>query len=230
MVLHDLASAVGMGSARDGTPGYPVIAVWLTGEEVRRVLELSVLLSEVLGGSYFLQVSGLRARYDPGRAAWFRIPFNGTPIPSGRAVMSAERDSAGSWVPLERGDDRLYHVVTDRYVASFLPMVGRLVPQIAVVPKAADGTPIGDINDATVVRDGRALPVWQAVLEYAAAQPATGGSVPVISARYAAAEGRLVEARGVPLWIVPLAGLVAVVGTVAYLVVRLVRRRRIQAP
>ena len=219
ITLQDLASVIPMGSARDGTPGYPILAVWLTGEEVRRVLELSVLLSEVLGGQYFLQVSGLRARYDPGRAAWFRIPFSGTPIPSGRAVLEAERDSAGTWVPLERGDGRLYHVVTDRYVAAFLPMVGRLVPGIAVVPKRADGTPFQDIDDATVTRDGRALAVWQAVLEHAAAQP-------TIPLRYASAEGRLTVARGVPLWILPLAVLFAIVAGVAWVVVRIVRRFR----
>ena len=224
IVLHDLASAIGMGSARDGTPGYPLIAVWLTGEEVYRVLELSVLLSEVLGGSYFLQVSGLRARYDPGRAAWFRIPFSGIPIPSGRAVLSVERDSSGAWIPLERGDRRLYHVVTDRYVASFLPTVGQLVPQIAVVPKTADGTVIAEIDNATVMRDGRALPVWQAVLEFAAAQPANGDGLPVIPARYAAAEGRLVQVRGVPLWILPLLVLVGLVAAAALLIRRLVAR------
>ena len=225
ILLHDLASVIGMGSARDGTPGYPLVAVWITGDEVYRVLELSVLLSDVLGGSYFLQVSGLRARYDPGRAAWFRIPFSGMPIPSGRAVLSVERDSSGRWVPIERGDRTLYHIVTDRYVASFLPTVGRLVPQIAIVPKNADGTPMTNIDDATVVQDGRALPVWQAVLDFTAAQPANGDGVPVIPARYAAAEGRLVQARGVPLWILPLLVLGALIGGIVYLVARLRRRR-----
>lgn len=230
IVLHDLGGVAGMGSARDGTPGYPIIAVRLTGEEVRRVLELSILLSEVLGGQYFLQVSGLRARYDPARAAWFRIPFNGTPIPSGRAVLSAERDSAGTWVPLERGDERLYHVVTDRYVAAFLPMVGRLVPQIAVVPKRADGTPFADIDDATVMRDGRALPVWLAVVEHAAAQPANGDDAPRIPERYSAVEGRLVTDRGVPLWIWPLLVLIAWMYGAVWLVRRIRRRRLLARP
>jgi 5'-nucleotidase / UDP-sugar diphosphatase len=117
--------------------------VWLTGEEVRRVLEISVLLSQLLRNSYFLQVSGLRARYDPRRAILFRVPLRGTPIPTGRAVLDAHAIAAdGSALPLERGDDRLYHVVTDYYVASFLPMVGRMLPRLALAPKDRHGQPL----------------------------------------------------------------------------------------
>lgn len=226
IVLHDLVSVISLGSGPDGSPGYPIISVWLTGDEVRRVLELSILLSEVLGGSYFLQVSGLRARYDPGRAVLFRVPFAGIPIPTGRAVLSAERDSSGTPVPMERGDERLYHVVTDRYVAAFLPMVGELVPRLAVVPKDARGAPIADIDRAIVHREGQPLAAWQSVLEYAAAQPMDSTRHPRIPERYAAPAGRLSRERGVPLWIFPVLALIALVGGLVALIVRIRRRRR----
>jgi 5'-nucleotidase / UDP-sugar diphosphatase len=228
VTAYDLARATGLGSGPEGTPGYPVVSVWLTGGEVRRVLEVSVLLSGLMGSSYYLQVSGLEARYDPGRAVLARIPVKGTPIPSGRAVLEAHRTGTDGRVPLARGDTALYHVVTERYVASFLPMVGRVVPSLAVVPKTRDGAPIAELDDAIVRRDGRELKVWQAVLEHAAAQPAGADGEPWIAAAYAAPQGRLVVVRGMPHWLAPAAAVVLLLVVAAALAARR-RRRRMHA-
>jgi 5'-nucleotidase / UDP-sugar diphosphatase len=228
--VYDLASTVGLGTGPDGAPGYPMVSVWLTGDEVRRVLEVSVLLSGLMGSSYYLQVSGLEARYDPRRAVLARIPVRGTPIPTGRAVLSAARvGDDGGRVPLPRGDTALYHVVTDRYVASFLPMVGRVVPRFLVEPKTRDGSPVRDLDDAIVRRDGRELKVWQAVLEHAAAQPPGPGGEPWIAERYAAPEGRLVATRGVPLWLLPAIAAVLLLALAAVVVRRSRRRASAQA-
>jgi 5'-nucleotidase / UDP-sugar diphosphatase len=226
VTVYDLVGAVGMGAGPDGRPGYPLVSVWLTGEEVRRVMEVSVLLSELFRDSYYLQVAGLHARYDPARAILLRIPFRGTPVPTGRAVLDLEREDSGGWVPLERRDERLYHVVTDRYVASFLPMVGQVLPRMAITPKAPDGSAISDLDDAIVERDGEELKVWQAVLEFAAAQPPGADGEPTIDARYADVAGRLVVARSMPLWAGPLALVILLAAGVVWLVRSRVRRRR----
>jgi 5'-nucleotidase / UDP-sugar diphosphatase len=221
--VYDVTGSVGMGAGPDGRPGYPLVAVHLTGDEVIRVLEISTLLSGLLGNSYFLQAAGLRARYDPNRAVLFRIPFRGTPIPSGRAVRAVERESDDGLVPIARGDTSLFHVVTDHYVASFLPMVGRMLPRLAVVPKHRDGSVIHDIDTAIVYRHDRELKVWLAVLEYAAAQPRGADGRPRIDARYADGEGRLVAEPGIPLLLLPFVAIVALVCGVGLVV--LVRRR-----
>jgi 5'-nucleotidase / UDP-sugar diphosphatase len=230
IAFFDLARALGMGFGPDSLPGYPLVSVHLTGDEVRRVLEVSVLLSEMMGRSYFLQVSGLRARYDPRRALWGRIPFRGTPLPSGRAVLSAERLTSAGPVPLRRGDGELYHVVTDLYVASFLPMIGRVVPGLAVVPKDRGGAPIAEIESAIVRHQGEELKIWQAALEHALAQPPGADGVPQMAARYAGTEGRLERARGTPLLLWPALALAALLGLVAWLVARRRRRRRSASP
>jgi 5'-nucleotidase / UDP-sugar diphosphatase len=193
---------------------------------VRRALEVTTLLSGMLGNSYFLQVAGLRAEYDPARALWARIPVAGTPIPSGRAVLRAERVHNGVATPLERGDTALYHVVTDRYVASFLPMVGQVVPSLTITPRDRTGAPLADIDDAIVYRDGRELKLWEAVLEFAAAQPPDADGVPRIPASYAQPEGRFVPTRGTPLLLLPGAALLLVLVLVATLLVKRRRRRR----
>ncbi len=91
--VYDLAELVGLGIGPDGDAGYSVVAAYLTGEEVRRVLEVAALLSEMMGDTYFLQFSGLRYSYNPQNAILFTVPFLDLPIPTTRAVISAERYS-----------------------------------------------------------------------------------------------------------------------------------------
>jgi 5'-nucleotidase / UDP-sugar diphosphatase len=225
IAFFDLVNAVGLGTGPDSAPGYPVVGVWLTGDEVRRALEVSILLSRLMGSSYYLQVSGLRVRYDPRRAILARVPVRGTPIPTGRAVLAAERSAADASHPLERGDTALYYVVTDRYVASFLPMVGRFVPRLAIVPKDATGAPLADLDDAIVRRAGEELKVWQAVLEYVTA-PADAGHAPHLSRIYASPGGRLVQAQAPPLWLWALAAAAPFVVLAGALVTRRARIRR----
>ena len=182
----DLLYLVGLGSGPDQEPGYPLVSVYFTGEEVRRVLEVGLLLSELMGDDYFLQVSGLRAIYDPGRAVIAHIPIKGTPIPSTRAVLSAEKfvglgvQGESGYEPLNRGDEKLYHIVSDYYIAQFLPMVGDMLPSLGLVLKDKQGNPIADINDAIVYQDGQELKVWQTVVEYAAVQPKGSDGVAVM--------------------------------------------------
>jgi 5'-nucleotidase / UDP-sugar diphosphatase len=251
VTFYDLASVIGLGSGPDELPGYPMVSVYFTGEEVRRVLEITILLSQIMGNTYYLQNSGLRVEYDPARSVWFRIPFKGTPLPSGRAVLRAERytgpgiprHDSDTWVALERGDETLYHVVSDYYNASFLPMVGEVLPSFKLVMKDETGNPV-ELADRIIYRDGQELKVWQAVTEYVLMQPldpadtirlqndtSTSGSsnsvdndnLPRIDPAYASLQGRMVKVEGPPL--IPWKGILFV-GVILAAVVVILRRRK----
>ena len=83
VAFYDLADSVGLGIGPDGYAGYPIVSVYLTGEEVRRALEVAVLLAQSMGDTYFLNFSGLRYDYDPRNAVLFTIPVLDQPL-SGR--------------------------------------------------------------------------------------------------------------------------------------------------
>ena len=220
VTFYDMMMAVGLGSGANGNPGYPLVSFYITEDEVRRALEVSVLLSELLGDNYFLQFSGMKMLYDPSRAVLFRIPFIDTPIPTKRAVLSAELDTDdGSLERLEKGDDRLLHVVTDYYIAGFLPMVGDVVPDLAIELKDENGLPI-QLDDAIIYRDGSQLKVWQAVLEYTQSFEAGESGLPVIPDRYSEPEGRQVVAYTLPLWIWPLVAVFIVVSVIVFIIKR----------
>lgn len=168
--FYDLASYVGLGSGPDESPGYPLVSAYFTGTELRRILEITILLSQFRGDTYYLQVSGLKYEFDADRAIWFRIPFKGTPIPSAMAVSKAWRVTADGEEELTWEDDRLYHVVTDYYNASFLPFVGEVVPSLQLVIKDESGNPVS-LDDRVIYRDGKPYKVWQAVADYALKHP-----------------------------------------------------------
>ncbi len=240
--VYDLTELISLGVGPDGDAGYPIVAAYLTGEEMRRVLEVAALLSEMLGDTFFLQFSGLRYDYNPGNAVLFTVPVIDQPLPStmifpGGAVLGAERyigdgyqvDDDSLYVPLERGDEALYCLVTDTYILSFLPMVGEMMPQLDLVIKDSAGNPVpGDQLDSLVVyTDGQELKVWATVLEYAASQAVGPSGLPEIDEYYAATAGRINQVWSMPLVIWPLLILFAVVALVVFLVCR--RRKRKKA-
>jgi 2',3'-cyclic-nucleotide 2'-phosphodiesterase (5'-nucleotidase family) len=229
--FFDLVDLVGLGTGPDKEPGYPMVSVYFTGKEIRRILEISVFLSEFMGDTYFLQVSGLRMTYDPKRAILFTVPIKNIPLPSTRSVLSAELfmeegiQGDSDYKELSWKDDQLYHVVSDYYIASFLPMVGELLPMLKLVMKDKDGNPIENLEDAIIYRDGKELKVWQAVVEYAASQPVGPDGLPRMPVVYAHSSGRLTQERAISLRILLLMGILGI-SLIIVLLIRLIRGRK----
>jgi len=232
--FYDIAELIGLGIGPDGDAGYPIVAAYLTGEEIYRALEVAVILSELMGDTFFLQFSGLRYEYNPQNAILLTVPFLDLPIPSTRAVLSAEMyigegrqgQDDDLYVPIVRGDDQLYCLVTDSYIVSFLPMVGDMLPSLDLVLKDEAGNPVPDdeLDRLIVMHQGRELKVWQTVIEYAAAQPVGSTGLPEIDSYYATPAGRIVAAWSIPLITWPVLALILMLA----LIVWLIRRRRLR--
>jgi len=234
--FYAIAQATGAGRGHDGGAGCPIVSLYLTGEEVRRVLEITILLHEYMAEGYFIQISGLRYSYNLTKAVLLTVPFADLPIPTTRAVTKMElyagdgiqpMDSEG-YIPLKRGDRKLYHVVTDAYLLFFLPLVTDKLPQLEVVPKNADGEPVPlDRIDELMIRhpDGRELKVWEAVVIYARAQASGVDGVPQMPDYYAGVAGRITKIHRVRLigrlLLIP----AAVVAGMTYLILRRRKRR-----
>ncbi|HOB29695.1 MAG TPA: bifunctional metallophosphatase/5'-nucleotidase [Bacillota bacterium] len=233
--FYDLADLIGLGVGPDGQAGYPVVSLYLTGEEMCRVLEVAVLLEQMLGNTYYLQFSGLRYDYNPRNGILFTVPGLDLPVPSTRAVVRAERytgegrqgTGSESYVPLVRGDKELYNLVTDSYILSFLPMIGEMLPMLKLEPKDSTGNPvpIEELDKLIVKVDGEELKVWQTVIEYAAAQPLNDQGVPQIDPYYAAPVGRINQAWSIPFLIWPILILLALIALVIFLIRRASRRK-----
>jgi len=236
--FYDIVNTIGLGYGPDGNAGYPIVSVYITGEETRRMLEVAVLLADLMGDTYFLQFSGLRYDFNPNNAILFTIPFINQPLPSSRAVLSADLYTGpgyqpvvdnGYYQPLERGDQQLYHLVTDTYILSFLPMVGDMLPNLSIVPKDASGNPIPqDQFDHFIVHspDGNELKVWQTVVEYAASHPVGAGGLSLIPQYYQDTANRINPVSSFPYIVLVYLLLVIIVLVIAVPIVLLVRRKR----
>jgi len=203
ITFYDLVSLIGLGSGPDMMPGYPMVSVYFTGEEIRRILEISILLSETMGSTYFLQNSRLLVDYDPERAIYFNIPFKGIPLPSANAVLNAmmyigdgrQSNNPKDYVSLKKGDQTLYHVVSDYYNASFLPMVGEILPSLKLVMKDEIGNPV-NLKDRIIYYNGGEAKVWEAVVAHLMQQPKNEDGIAVLDASYADTEGRMNKVKG----------------------------------
>lgn len=235
--FYDLADTIGLGIGPDNKPGYPVVLVYLTGEEVRRALEVSVLLEQMLGTTFYLQYSGLRYDYNPQNGILFTVPGLDLPVPSTRAVVRAERFAGEgrqgtddtSYLPLKRGDEELYSLATDSYILSFLPLVGEMLPILNIEPKDSSGNPVDvekDLEDLIVKVNGEELKVWQTVIEYAAAQPKNEQGVPQFDAYYDGTADRINQVRSIPFLLWPVLILLALAALVIWLARRASQAKR----
>jgi 5'-nucleotidase / UDP-sugar diphosphatase len=127
---------------------------------------------------------------------------------------------------LEKGSDQLLHVVTDYYIASFLPLVGDLLPDLMISFKDEQGEPLG-LDDAIITRNGSQLKVWQALVEYTTGLPQDESGIPVIPEYYNHTGDRLVIVNTVPLLFWPVAGILILTGITTFLYIR---RKRSVAP
>ncbi|MEX0944639.1 MAG: bifunctional metallophosphatase/5'-nucleotidase, partial [Balneolaceae bacterium] len=215
--FYDLIMSTGLGSGDDGLPGYPMVSFYLTESEVHKALEGSVLLSELRDNAYFLQFSGLSAAYDPDRAVLLKIPFSDKPIPTYRSVLSVSLDEGDdTFRSISSNSDELIHVVTDKYVAGFLPQIGEILPQLIIQLKDESGHPI-ELDDTVIMENDRQLKVWQAVLDYTLSHQVRMLDLPEIPERYETTENRLRQVPTLPLWVWPLIILVLITATAFWL-------------
>lgn len=236
LTFYDVTNTIGLGYGKDGYPGYSITSLTLTGEELRRVLEIASLMQELMGDVYFLQFSGLEYRYNPDNIVLMTLPILNQPIPTTRAVKEAllyrgngiQPGDEGDYVTLEYGDDTLYHVVTDTYLLSFLPMAGELLPRLEVIPKDAVGKPVPFelFHQLTVPYRGRELKVWETAAMYVAGMSPDATGMPVIPDVYESATGRIMMVAGISYFSWMLIVLTTVAGALASILLRKKRKAK----
>lgn len=211
-----------IGSGADGSPGYPLIDVWLTGREIKNVLEVDPSVGPIFSGAQ-LYASGVSYQFNMNR-----MIFNRMTDPS---LMASD----GTKTPLD--DNKLYRIVTNLYSSQMLGLVTeKSFGILKVTPKDAQGNPITDYEAHIIHLDnGSELKEWYALATYLASFPSEGG-VPQVPARYAGPEGRKVRVESwspvalfrQPNWVTLLVLAVAVllIALVVFIVYRVATRKR----
>ena len=174
----------------DDAPGYPLVKVYVTGKELKDILEVLLLAYQMRDSdSYFPRVAGLRFSYNP-----YRVPFD-------RVSKVELGDAAKGYRDLDLDDPKLYSIGASSYVGGFTWLISDLSKGLmTVVPKDANGKPLAELNDAIIDADPNTPGVqeykeWQGLLDHIRRLPDLNGDgladIPTIGP---AAEPRMLRA------------------------------------
>lgn len=215
ITTSDVFNVSSLGSGADGSPGYPLISVWITGRELKDAFEVDASVTSLMPAAQ-IYGSGMTWTWNPHRMILNRVNDCAQVLPDGTTV------------PLE--DDKLYRVVTGLYTGQMLGTVNdQSFGILTITPKDAQGNEVTNFEDQIIYNsNGSELKEWYALATYLQ-------SMGTVDERYAASEGRKVEdASWNPVSLlkglnliggIALVVVLLVIALVVFLVYRLVLRR-----
>lgn len=155
ITVSDVFNTTSLGIGADEVPGYPLVGVYLTGKDLKTVMEIDASVAPLMGAAN-LYCSGLEYAFNTSRMIFNKVTDSGL------------RRADGSVEKIE--DDQLYHVVTGLYCGQMLGAVeSTSFGLLSVTAREKDGTPIDMallenyiIHDA----DGKEVKEWYAIAAY----------------------------------------------------------------
>ena len=143
-----------MGVGSDGTSGFPLVGVYLTGRELKAIAEVDASVTPLMPAAQ-LYTSGLNYAFNTRRMFFNR-------------VTEVRVSEFGGGLGEIDDDNELYRVVTGMYSAQMLSTVqGKSFGLLSLEPKLADGSPVDDF-EACILRDanGNEIKEWYALAAY----------------------------------------------------------------
>ena len=212
-----------MGVGEDGTSGFPLVAVYLTGKELKAAMEVDASVTPIMPAAQ-LYMSGAKYAFNTKRMFFNRV--------YGAALTDVTFDESGTGNAYEIDDNALYRVVTGMYSAQMLGTVkSKSMGLLSLEPKQANGTPVTDFADCILYdANGNELKEWYALAAYLEQFGEDG-----LPDRYAApangckqvsdsfAPGQLLAGWNGITWVV--LGIVLLILALIFLLIRSLRRR-----
>jgi len=187
----DIFRIMSMGTGNDGIPGYPLARVYVTGKELKSILEILQIAYKSTPANY-CYYSGLKADFDPDKGMLkkiSRIEITGT---GGKTNM----------VDFSKKNKTLYSITANSYMLEFIGIIKKMsFGLINVVPKDHSGLPFTDMKDALIdldegkegVQEGKE---WLAIVEYLTSmKDSNGNGLPEIDSKYRVAIQTFFEVR-----------------------------------
>ena len=160
ITVSEAFDVLSMGVGEDGTSGFPLVAVYLTGKEVKAAMEVDASVTPIMPAAQ-LYMSGVSYKFNTNRMFFNRL------VRGELAEPMYANDFQGSGIT-QIQDDALYRVVTGMYSAQMLGTVkDKSMGLLSLIPKDAQGQPITDFTRHIVYdKDGNELKEWYALAAY----------------------------------------------------------------
>lgn len=205
-----------LGSGADGSPGYPLVSVYLTGKDMKNVFEVDASISALMPAAT-LYGAGSWWHYNPNRMFLDKV--------TECQVFDGYGAEAGPFA-----DNKLYRVVADLYSGQMLAAVkDKSFGLLSITPRDKNGDPVTNFEDHIIYdQEGRELKAWQAFATYLDQQETVAPKDPA-TVKWAIPSWNpihLLIPMGAPTAVVAI--LILLVVLVVVLVVRRVVRKRRQ--
>lgn len=169
-----------LGAGKDNSSGHPIVSAYITGEELKLLVELDASLGPLVS-SIKMSYAGLEYEFNEKRAILDRVT----------SVHLVREDGTQEKIY----DDKMYKVCCNMYAANMLGMLNGLTKGILkIVPKYQDGTEVVDFYDCELVdTQGREMKEWYAFADYLSSFKANDEGTPEIPTKYQDKQARKVK-------------------------------------
>ncbi|HZY25372.1 MAG TPA: 5'-nucleotidase C-terminal domain-containing protein, partial [Bacteroidales bacterium] len=180
LTAPDIFRVMSLGSGNDNVPGYGLSRMYVTGKELKSILEI-LQVAYKSSPDYYCYYSGIRVEYNPDKGLLKKI----------KKIEIVHSDGSLINVDFSKKNKSLYSVTANSYMVEFMGIIKKMsFGLIRVIPKDAAGNKIEDMKTAVIDMDENRLGVqegkeWLALLEYLASmEDDDGNKIPDIDQKY----------------------------------------------
>lgn len=191
--INDVFNVVPLGSGYNNIPGTPLGRVYITGNEIKKLMEL-ILAVYPRKPEYFLYYSGMEIDYNPNKRIFRKIS----------AIRIGNETDGFRTISTYKRDTTLYCLASNKYMLGFISNLKTMSKGIVkITPRQIDGTPISDesyLIDLSYETEGiKEAKEWVALLKFFNQFKDTDGNgIPNLPSRYGNERIRLNKTTGKP--------------------------------
>lgn len=176
----DIFRIMPLGSGNDGIPGYALSRLYVTGKELKSILEILQVVYKSTPDEY-CYYSGIRVDFDPSKGIFRKI----------KRIQLVHADGSMKEVDFSKKNKTLYSITADSYMLEFIGIIKKKsFGLINVIPKDASGNRVSDMAKAVIdmnekeegIQEGKE---WLALISYLGSMHDTNGDgVPDMDPKY----------------------------------------------
>jgi 5'-nucleotidase/UDP-sugar diphosphatase len=176
----DLFRVMPLGSGKDNIPGYALSRLYVTGKELKSILEI-LLVAGKSDPQNYCYYSGISVRYNPDKGLLKKII----------QIQIVNKDGTYTSVDFSKKNNTLYSITADSYMLEFIGIIKKMsFGLINVIPKDISGKRVADMKTAVIDMDEKKDGIqegkeWLALIKYFGTMKDTNGNgIPEIDKKY----------------------------------------------
>ena len=187
----DIFRVMSLGSGRDHVPGYPLSRLFVTGKELKSILEILQVAFKSAPSNYCFY-SGLKVQYDPEKRLLNKI----------KKIDIIQKDGSDVNVDFSKKNKDLYSITANSYMLEFIGIIKKMsFGLINVVPKDVTGKPVTDMKTSIIdmdenldgLQEGKE---WLSLMEFIGSmKDINGNGIPDIDKKYSSAVQTFIQLK-----------------------------------